>query len=253
MVAAAGCWALGLVGLPLGALVWSVADRPAEVVTSLVMEGGLDALGRSLLLAAVGVVLGLVTGTAGGLVLSRYRPPGRGALDALVDTPLAVSPVIAGLSFVILFGRGGWFSPLLEAAGVRVLFALPGLVLATAFVTLPFFAREVALVLDEVGTSEEDGARTLGASEWQVFRWITLPHLRGALRAGTLLTVARALGEFGAVLVLGGAIDGRTQTATTFVHTMIEERHDAAAFGMSLVLAALTILLVRALPGPAQR
>ena len=193
----------------MGALLLAVGAEPAQVVAELVEQGGLDALGRSIVLAVFAVLVGGVTGTLGGLV--------------------------------ILYGRGGWLEPVATALGVKVLFATPGLFLATAFVCLPFFVREVALVLEEVGTSEEDAARTLGASEWQVFVWVTLPQLRGALRVGTLLTVARALGEFGAVLVLGGAIEGRTQTATTFVHTMMEERHDAGAFGMSLILAAPTL------------
>lgn len=247
VVVAATTWVLALVGLPLLALVLTVCAAPLQAVEEVVAQGGLDALGRSLLLAVLGVVVGGLTGTIGGLVLSRQRFGGRALLDALVDLPLAVSPVIVGLGFLVLFGRGGWLAGIAELMGVRVLFAFPGLVLATAFVTLPFFVREVALVLDEIGTGEEEAARTLGATPWQTFRWVTLPHLRGALRGGTLLTVSRALGEFGAILVLGGAIDGRTQTATTFVHTMLEERHDPAAYGMSLVLASLTILLARAL------
>lgn len=248
VTAAAILWVVGLVGVPLGALLLAVGAEPAQVVAELVEQGGLDALGRSIVLAVFAVLVGGVTGTLGGLVLARQRFWGRAVFDVAVDLPLAVSPVIVGLAFVILYGRGGWLEPLATALGVKVLFATPGLFLATAFVCLPFFVREVALVLEEVGTSEEDAARTLGASEWQVFVWVTLPQLRGALRVGTLLTVARALGEFGAVLVLGGAIEGRTQTATTFVHTMMEERHDAGAFGMSLILAAMTVLLVQALP-----
>lgn len=241
-------WVLTLVGLPLLALVGTVAAEPLRTAQELVDRQGLEALLRSLLLAGLGIGLGALTGTIGGIVLARQRFWGWRALDGLVDLPLAVSPVIVGLAFVVLLGRGGWLEPLVVASGVRVLFGLPALVLATLFVCLPFFVREVALVLDEIGPAEEEAARTLGATEWQVFRHVTLPHLRGALRSGTLLTVARALGEFGAVLVLGGAIDGRTQTATTFVHTMLEERHDPAAYGMSLVLATLTILLVRSLP-----
>jgi sulfate transport system permease protein len=248
VLGAALLWVFGLVGLPMLALAVAFLGEPAEAVRTIVDEGGVDALIRSLGLAAVGVAIGLVTGTAGGVVLARQRFRGRQWLDALVDLPLAVSPVIVGLAFVVLYGRGGWLEPVAAALGVKVLFGLPGLVLATAFVVLPFFVREVALVLEEVGPSEEDAARTLGATERQVFLWVTLPQIRGALRAATLLTVSRALGEFGAVLVLGGAIDGRTQTATTFVHTMLEERHDAGAYGMSLLLGALTVLLVQILP-----
>lgn len=252
VVALAFAWVGGLVALPLVALLSTVLTDPVEVALAVVRHGGLAALGRSLGLAAVAVLAGGLVGTAGGIVLARQRFVGRGLLDALVDAPLAVSPVVVGFAFVVLFGRGGWLTPLADAMGLRVLFAWPGLAIATVFVTLPFFVREVALVLEAIGDEEEQAARTLGASELQVLRYVTLPNLRGALRAGTLLTVARALGEFGAVLVLGGAIDGRTQTATTLVHSLLEERHEPAAYGLSLVLASLTLMLVRGLPSDAR-
>lgn len=252
VVALAFAWVGGLVALPLVALLSAVLADPLAVGPSIARHGGVEALARSLGLAAVAVLAGGVFGTAGGIVLARQRFVGRGLLDALVDAPLAVSPVVVGLAFVVLFGRGGWLAPLADAVGLRVLFAWPGLAIATVFVTLPFFVREVALVLEATGDAEEQAARTLGASELQVLRRVTLPNLRGALRAGTLLTVARALGEFGAVLVLGGAVDGRTQTATTLVHGLLEERQEPAAYGLSLVLASVTLALVRGLPSGAR-
>ena len=154
---------------------------------------------------------------------------------------------MTGLAFLLLFGRSGWFQPLFEPLGLRVAFAFPGLILATLFVTLPFTLREVALVLEELGTTEEDAAATLGASAWQTFLRVTLPNFRHGLTLGATLTVARALGEFGAVLVLGGAIANKTQTATTFIYAAVEERHEAAAYGMAMLLAAASVALLTVL------
>jgi sulfate transport system permease protein len=144
---------------------------------------------------------------------------------------------------MLLVGRGGLLAAPLAAFGVQVLFAFPGLLIATLFVTLPFTLREVAYVLEEIGTSEEEAAATLGASPWQTFWRVTLPNIRIGLGYGLLMSVARSLGEFGAVLVLGGSISGHTQTATTFIHAAIEERERAGAYGMALLLAAISVAL----------
>ena len=146
-----------------------------------------------------------------------------------------------GLAFMLLVGRGGWLAPPLETLGWKVLFSFPGLVLGTLFVTLPYTLREVVYVLEEIGTSEEEAAATLGASPVQTFLRVTLPNIRIGLGYGLLMTVARSLGEFGAVLVLGGSISQQTQTATTFIHDMIDERETAAAYGMALLLALISI------------
>jgi sulfate transport system permease protein len=185
-----------------------------------------------------------VFGIAGALVLVRQRFFGRRFLDALVDLPLALSPVMTGLAFLILFGRSGALRPVVDLLGFSVAFAWPGVLLATLFVTLPFTLREVALVLEEVGDHEEQAAATLGASAWQTFRRVTLPNIYSGLSIGTTLTLARALGEFGAVLVVGGGIANKTETATTFIHTAVEERQEPAAFGMALILAAAAIALL---------
>ena len=198
-------------------------------------------------MTAIVLTANLIFGLLAGLALTRDRFVGRRLLDALVDLPLAVSPVMTGLSLLVLFGRGGWLAGPLAAAGIVVPFRFPALVLATLFVTLPFAVREVALVLDQLGATEEEAATTLGASPWQTFWRVTLPNVRRALAIGGTLTTARALGEFGAVLVVGGAIAGRTQTATTFIHTAMEERQEPAAYAMSLVLAALAVALLGAL------
>jgi sulfate transport system permease protein len=201
----------------------------------------------SFVLAAIAMLANGVVGVAGALVLTRHRFLGRRLLDALVDLPLAVSPVMTGLAFLLLFGRSGWLDPALDAAGWKVAFAFPGLVVATLFVTFPFTLREVAYVLEELGTDEEEAAATLGASPWQTFVRVTLPNVRYGLGYGVILTTARALGEFGAVLVLGGAISGHTQTATTFIYNALEERQEPAAYSVALVLALASVLVLAAL------
>ena len=230
--------------VPLFALVATVAGDLRRVLEEILDPGALHALMLSAVVAVIALAVNGVAGVVGALVLVRQRFWGKRALDALIDMPLAVSPVMTGLAFLLLFGRGGWLRPVLDAAKLEVMFAFPGLVVATLFVTLPFTIREVALVLDEIGTSEEDAAATLGATSWQAFRLVTLPNIRHGLELGTTLTVARALGEFGAVLVIGGAISGKTQTATTFIHTAIDERRDATAYGIALILAAAAAALL---------
>jgi sulfate transport system permease protein len=238
-----------LLVLPLGALAVTVLTHAEAVAEQLLRRPALEALGSSLLVAVLCVGLHAVFGTIGALVLVRDRFWGRRVLDALVDLPLALSPVMTGLAFLLLFGRSGVLRPLADAVGIQVAFAWPGVLLATLFVTLPFTLREVALVLEEIGDAEEQAAATLGASAWTTFWRVTLPNLRHGLVIGSTLTLARALGEFGAVLVLGGAIAGRTATATTFIHTAVEERQEPAAFGMALLLAAAAIVLLFVLSG----
>lgn len=233
-----------LLGLPLVALVGTVAGNVGDVVEQLVSEDALLALGSSLVVAVVCVVCHAVFGTLGAIVLVRHRFPGRRLLDAMVDLPLALSPVMTGLAFLLLFGRSGALRPLADAVGLQVAFAWPGVLLATLFVTLPFTLREVALVLEEIGDSEEQAAATLGASAWTTFWRITVPNVRNGLVIGSTLTLARGLGEFGAVLVVGGAIARKTATATTFIHTAVDERQEPAAFGMALLLAAAAIGLL---------
>lgn len=207
----------------------------------------LEALRMSLVLVFIALTVNAVVGTLGAIALVRHRFIGRGLVSALCDLPLAVSPVMIGLAFLLLVGRGGALSPLLDALGLKVVFSFPGLVVATLFVTLPYTVREVAYVLEEIGTSEEEAATTLGASPWQTFWRVTLPNIRVALGYGLLMTTARTLGEFGAVLVLGGSISGQTQTATTFIHDAIEERQLAGAYGMAIILALLSVALLLSL------
>lgn len=237
-------WLAILLLVPLAALLIHVVGSLSDVVTALSTPEALRALGLSLAIGVACVILNGVFGVAGAIVLVRQRFAGRRILDAVIDLPLALSPVMTGLGFLLVFGRSGVFRPVLDALGFQVAFAWPSVLLATLFVTLPFTLREVALVLDEIGDAEEQAASTLGASAWQAFRRVTLPNVRGALVVGATLTAARSLGEFGAVLVVGGSIANRTQTATTFIHSAIEERQEPAAYGMALLLAGAAIVLL---------
>lgn len=240
---------LGLILLlPLGAIaVRALEAGPRALLNVLADPTAREGLRLTLILAIIALVANGMFGVGAGLVLVRHRFLGRRLLDTLVDLPLAVSPVMTGLAFLLVFGRGGWLEPWLALGGLKVAFAFPGLVLATLFVTFPFTLREVAYVLIELGTDEEEAAVTLGASPWQTFRLITLPNIRYGLGYGLVLTLARALGEFGAVLVIGGAISGHTQTATTFIYNAMEERQEAAAYGMAFVLAVASVLFLLAL------
>lgn len=227
--------------LAIGSEVARVGGR--AVLVALTTPQALSALGTSLGLAALAALINAVVGTTLAIAIVRHRFLGRSALSALTDLPLAISPVMVGLAFVLLVGRQGILEAPLVAAGIKVLFAYPGLLLGTLFVTLPFTVREVAYVLEEIGTSEEEAAATLGASPTQAFLRVTLPNIRVGLSYGALMTVARALGELGAVLVLGGSISNETQTATTFIHDAIDERNPAGAYGMALVLALISMAL----------
>jgi sulfate transport system permease protein len=243
--------------LPLCALLWSLVRVGAPAVRGALADPELwSSLVRSLAVAALVVAINTAFGVAGGLVLVRQRFRGRTLIDALVDVPLSISPVMTGLALLLVFGRGGWAEPALEVLGLQVTFAFPGLVLATLFVTAPLALREVGHVLAQAGTIEEDAAATLGATPWQTFREVTLPNIRHGVVLGATLTAARALGEFGAVLVVGGAILGRTQTATTLIYSAVEERREATAYSMAVALvalSALTLVLLRALRRRLQR
>ena len=204
----------------------------------------ISALNLSLLIVAIVVPLNVVFGVATALALARGRFPGKGLLQAVVDLPFAVSPIVVGVSLIMLWGAGGWFGGV-ESLGFQVIFGLPGMVIATIFVTLPFVVREVEPVLHEIGTEQEQAAATLGATGWQTFRRITLPAIRWGLTYGIVLTVARALGEFGAVIMVSSGFPGVSQTLTLLVHSRYIDDHNtygayaAATLLMGLALATL--------------
>jgi len=199
------------------------------------------ALKLTLQLAIVAVPLNTVFGIACAIAIVRYRMPGSGLVNAIVDLPLALSPVVIGLSLYLLYARDGWFGGWLTKHGVQILFAYPSMLLAMLFVSLPFVVREVVPVLREIGIDAEEAAATLGASAFTTFRKITLPAIRWAVTYGVVLTTARVLGEFGAVSIVSGGIAGRTQVLTQYVQASYENFDLTGAYAASVVLAGLAV------------
>ena len=195
-------------------------------------------------IVAIAVPLNTLFGIACALLLARRRFPGRALLNGLVDLPFAVSPVVIGLSLILVYGRTGWFGDWLSEHGIRVIFSTPGMVLATIFVSLPFVVREVVPTLQELGTEQEQAAATLGASPWQSFWRITLPSIRWAVGYGVVLTTARALGEFGAVSVVSGRLAGQTETLTLRVQNEYERFDLTGAYAASALLALMAVAVL---------
>jgi len=204
-------------------------------------ENAVHALRLTVEVTVIVVPLNTVFGILCAIAIVRHRVPGMGVVNALVDLPLALSPVVVGLALYLLYGRDGWFGHWLLGHGVQILFAVPAMVLATTFVSLPFVVREVVPVLREIGTQQEEAAATLGASALTTFRRITLPAIRWAVAYGVVLTTARSLGEFGAVSIVSGGIAGRTQTLTQYVQASYENFDQTGAYAASVLLAALAI------------
>jgi sulfate transport system permease protein len=233
---------------PLGGIVWQAVNDGWHWVTDTFAQADVKhAFWLTLVITVVTVVVTTLMGVITGYVLGRYRFRGRGFLNALVDLPLAVSPVTVGLMAVLLFGRGGWFENFFAARGIQVIFAVPSMVLVTMFICIPFVIREVGPLLEELGTDEEQAARTLGASPYQTFFKVTLPNIKWATFYGAALATARALGEIGAVLIVSGALQGQTETATLYIFRALEERQEASANVVALTLAAISILLLIAI------
>lgn len=199
----------------------------------------------SIQLAIAAVVINTIFGTTVAWVLVRQEFFGRAFFNALVDLPFVVSPVITGYMVILLFGRQGWFASLVKATDTQIAFAVPGMLLVTVFVSLPFVIREVMPVLREIGHEPEQAAHTLGASSWRTFVRVTMPGIRWGLLYGISLTLARALGEFGGVLVAGGAVTGKTETATLYIFAALDERQYISAYAVAVVLAlfSFTVLI----------
>jgi sulfate/thiosulfate transport system permease protein len=221
------------------------ADGVGEAWTAVTTPEALHALWLTLLIALVAVPANTIFGVLCALAIVRRRFPGHGIVNSLVDLPLALSPVVVGLALLLVYSRNGWFGGWLLDNGVQVIFALPGMILATIFVSVPFVVREVVPVLREIGDEQEQAASTLGASPWQTFWRVTLPAIRWGVAYGVVLTTARALGEFGAVSVVSGRIAGRTDTLTLHVGERFEAFDLVGAYAASVVLAllAMTTLL----------
>ncbi len=216
---------------------------PWEAMTS---PEAIHAIQLTLLMVAIAVPLNTIFGVGCALMLVRRRWWGNAWIDAIINLPFAISPIVIGLSLFLLYGSNGWFGPSLEEMGFQVLFAWPAMVLASIFVSLPFVVREVVPVLQEIGTEQEQAASTLGANGWQTFWRVTLPAIRWGVAYGVVLTTARVLGEFGAVTIVSGSISEQTETMPLFVHKAFEQFQEEAAYAGAIVLAllALTTLLL---------
>ena len=229
--------------LPLVAVFIEAFRRGWEVfAASLEEDAALSAIKLTLLAAFISVPLNTVFGLAAAWLVTKFRFKGRSFLLSLIDLPFAVSPVIAGLVFVLLFGAKGWFGPWLQEHDIKVIFALPGIVLATVFVTFPFVARELIPLMESQGSDQEEAAVTLGAHGWQIFRRVTVPNIKWGLLYGVLLCNARAMGEFGAVSVVSGHIRGKTNTLPLHVEVLYNEYQFSAAFACAALLALLALV-----------
>jgi sulfate/thiosulfate transport system permease protein len=244
--------ALGYLGLLLGAPVAMIFYRTFEhglapVWNAVTAPHAVSAFWLSLEIVAIAVPLNTVFGIAAALMLERGRMRGKSVLGLLIDLPFAISPVVVGLSLVLVYGNTGWFGDWLAAHGIAVIFSVPGMVLATAVVSLPFVVRETMPVLRELGTDAEQAAETLGASSWQTFWRITLPGIRWGVVYGVVLTTARALGEFGAVSIVSGRIEGQTQTLPLYVQDRFENFDTTGAYTAAVVLALLALATLLAM------
>ncbi len=239
---AAGILALFLL-LPLAAVFVEAFRRGTAVFSAALREdAALSAIKLTLLAAGISVPLNTAFGLAAAWLVTKFRFRGRSLLLALIDLPFAVSPVIAGLVFVLLFGAKGWLGPWLHEHDIRIIFALPGIVLATVFVTFPFVARELVPLMESQGTDQEEAAVMLGARGWQTFLRVTLPNVKWGLLYGVLLCNARAMGEFGAVSVVSGHIRGKTNTLPLHVEVLYNEYQFSAAFACAALLALLALV-----------
>ncbi len=229
--------------LPLAAVfVQAFAKGWALWLAAVTQEDARSAVYLSLLVTAISVPLNLVFGVAAAWTISRFRFKGRDLLLTLIDIPFGVSPVVSGLIFVLVFGAQGWLGPWLSDRNIQIIFAVPGIVLATTFVTFPFIARELIPLMQAQGSDEEEAAIVLGATAWQMFRRVTLPNIKWGLLYGVVLCTARALGEFGAVSVVSGHIRGLTNTIPLQVEILYNEYNYTAAFAVASLLSVVAII-----------
>jgi sulfate transport system permease protein len=228
--------------IPVGMIFYRTFEHGiGAAVDAVTTPDALHALKLTLEMAAIAVPLNTIFGIGAALVLVRTEFRGKAILNALIDIPFAISPVVIGLSLILVYGKFGWFGNWLSEHGVQVIFSVPGMVLATIFVSLPFVTREVVPVLHEIGNDQEQAAQTLGAGWWATFRRITLPAIRWGVAYGVVLSTARALGEFGAVSVVSGRITGQTQTLPLYVQQEFSNFDTTGAYAAALVLALIAL------------
>lgn len=235
---------LGLVILLPAANVFVTAFSKgfSPIIESIKRPDFQNAIKLTVSLAAIALPLNTIFGLSAAWAIARNKFPGKAFLLSIIDLPFSISPVVAGLMIVLLYGRIGWFGSWLAANDIKIVFAFPGMLLATIFVSMPFIAREVIPVLDEMGTEQEEAARTLGASDWQIFWRVVIPNIRWGLLYGLVLTNARAMGEFGAVSVVSGNIAARTQSLPLFVEESYKQYETEVAYSAAVLLALLAVV-----------
>lgn len=230
---------------PLIAIIWSaLAEGATGFIREITSADAVASLKLTIMLAVAATVINTMFGMCVAWVLVRDDFKGKRFINGLVDIPFAVSPVIAGFMLILLFGRTGWLTPAIDAMGIKVVFALPGMLLATIFISLPFVIREVMPVLAQVSLDQENAAYTIGASRWQTFWRVTLPAIRWGLLYGVSLTFARAVGEVGAVLVVSGGVSRLTETSTLFILRSLDDRNYVGANAIAVVLAAISFVVL---------
>jgi sulfate transport system permease protein len=248
LIAIVVLYAVFLLLAPLLAIFWgALAGGLGAVARELTSADAISSLRLTLIMAVSATVINTLFGLCIAWVLVRDDFWGRRILNGLVDMPFAVSPVIAGFMLILLFGRTGWLTPVTDALGLKIVFALPGILLATIFISLPFVIREVAPVLSQVSLDQEDAALTIGANRLQTFWHVTLPAIRWGLLYGVSLTFARAVGEIGAVLVVSGGVSHLTETSTLFIFRSLDDRNYVGANAMAIVLAGISFLILMAI------
>ena len=234
-----------LVMVPVGLILWrTFAPGFGEFVASITTPAAISALQLSLIVVAIVVPLNVLFGIPTALVLARNKFRGKAALQAVIDLPFAVSPVVVGVALILLWGSAGLFGFVQNSLGFQIIFGLPGIVLASIFVTVPFVIREVEPVLHEIGTDQEQAAATLGASWWQTFWRITLPSIRWGLTYGIVLTIARTLGEYGAVIMVSSNLPGTSQTLTLLVSDRYSRGAEYGAYAVSTLLMVVAVLVL---------
>jgi sulfate transport system permease protein len=248
LIAVAIAFLAVFLALPLAAIFTEAFSKGLAAYLAAIRDPeSMAAIRLTLIAAAVAVPLNVVFGLAAAWAVGKFEFRGRRFLIALIDLPFAVSPVVSGLVYVLMFGLQGWLGPWLAAHDLKIIFAVPGVILATVFVTFPFVARELIPLMESQGTEEEEAARLLGASGWQIFRRVTLPNIKWGLIYGVILCNARAMGEFGAVSVVSGHIRGATNTIPLHVEILYNEYNFAAAFAVAslLTLVAIATLILK--------
>lgn len=238
-------WFLLMIIVPLLEIIREACSRGTGIIkASLISPESAHAFWLTLFITFGTVIINTILGTILAIVLAKQKFKGKLFLESLIDLPFAVSPVVAGFMFIILFGPQGWIGSWFSSVNIKIIYAVPGMLIATLFVTLPFVAREVLPVLREFGPEPEEAASILGASQWQTFWKVTLPSIKWGLVYGITLTIARSIGEFGAVLVVSGSIINKTQTATLRIHDQFTDFNYSGAFSAALILAVVSFLLL---------